>query len=80
MNMPQRGELYDKTQAVPDSTRLIEDVASGIGKLSVELADVLGNIHDVADRVSGSRPLPAPSRKSPTRGLSWFQRCSRSAN
>ncbi len=53
MNMPQRGELYDKTQTVPDSTRLIEDVASGIGKLSVELADVLGNIHDVADRVSG---------------------------
>lgn len=53
MNKPQRGELYDKTQTVPDSTRLIEDVASGIGKLSVELADVLGNIHDVADRVSG---------------------------
>ena len=52
MNMPQPFKLHDDISAAPDSSKLIENVSSGIGKLSVELADVLGNLHDVADRVS----------------------------
>ncbi|MBX9711314.1 MAG: methyl-accepting chemotaxis protein [Xanthobacteraceae bacterium] len=32
--------------------RLVDELGNGIGSLGVELADVLGNLHDVADRVS----------------------------
>ncbi len=32
--------------------KLIEDLGNGVGRLGVELADVLGNVHDVAERVS----------------------------
>ncbi len=36
----------------PNSTALLDDLSNGIGQLGVELADVLGNLHYVADRVS----------------------------
>ncbi len=36
----------------PNSTALLDDLSNGIGHLGVELADVLGNLHYVADRVS----------------------------
>jgi methyl-accepting chemotaxis protein len=32
--------------------RLLDDLGNGIGRLGVDLADVLGNLHDVAGRVS----------------------------
>lgn len=32
--------------------RLVDELGNGIGGLGVELADVLGNLHDVADRVA----------------------------
>ena len=42
-----------KTDAPPpNSTALLDDLSNGIGQLGVELADVLGNLHYVADRVS----------------------------
>jgi methyl-accepting chemotaxis protein len=53
MAVPQPVRLHDVIPAAADSTKLIDDVSSGIGKLSVELADILGNLHDVAHRVSG---------------------------
>jgi methyl-accepting chemotaxis protein len=34
------------------SERLVEDLGNGVGRLGVELADVLGNVHDVAERVT----------------------------
>ncbi|MBI3700759.1 MAG: methyl-accepting chemotaxis protein [Afipia sp.] len=36
----------------PNSTALLDDLSNGIGQLGVELADVLGNLNFVADRVS----------------------------
>ncbi|MBN8981706.1 MAG: methyl-accepting chemotaxis protein [Rhizobiales bacterium] len=36
----------------PNSTALLDDLSNGIGQLGVELADVLGNLHYVAERVS----------------------------
>ena len=36
-----------------DSNRLIDQLANRIGGLGVELADVAGNVQDVASRVSG---------------------------
>ena len=42
---------YD-TAPQPNSTALLDDLSNGIGQLGVELADVLGNLHYVADRVS----------------------------
>jgi methyl-accepting chemotaxis protein len=41
------------TDAPPaNSTALLDDLSNGIGQLGVELADVLGNLHYVAERVS----------------------------
>ena len=34
------------------SERLVDELGNGLGNLGVELADVLGNLHDVASRVS----------------------------
>jgi methyl-accepting chemotaxis protein len=42
----------DDNSSLPNSTALLDDLSNGIGQLGVELADVLGNLHYVADRVS----------------------------
>ncbi|HLH90626.1 MAG TPA: methyl-accepting chemotaxis protein [Xanthobacteraceae bacterium] len=45
----------DRTAASParrDGERLLDDISNDIGRLGVDLADVLGNLHDVAGRVS----------------------------
>jgi methyl-accepting chemotaxis protein len=39
-------------QASTTSERLVDELGNGLGNLGVELADVLGNLHDVASRVS----------------------------
>ena len=38
---------------IPTADGLLDRVSNDIGALGVELADVLGNLHDVADRVGG---------------------------
>jgi methyl-accepting chemotaxis protein len=46
--------IVDRTVAVPsDSERLVDQLANRIGGLGVELADVAGNLQEVAGRVSG---------------------------
>jgi methyl-accepting chemotaxis protein len=45
-------KLVENDAPKPDSTALLDDLSNGIGQLGVELADVLGNLHYVADRVS----------------------------
>ena len=55
MNMPQPFKLHDDISAAPDSSKLIENVSTGIGKLSVELADVLGNLHFVLSAVGDDK-------------------------
>jgi methyl-accepting chemotaxis protein len=46
--------ISDRTAAIPsDSERLVDRLANRIGGLGVELADVAGNVQDVAGRVSG---------------------------
>ncbi|WP_315832228.1 methyl-accepting chemotaxis protein [Bradyrhizobium prioriisuperbiae] len=41
-----------KDQAAAQSERLLDNLSNGIGQLGVDLADVLGNLQDVASRVS----------------------------
>ncbi len=44
----------DRAAAIPsDSERLVDQLANRIGGLGVELADVAGNLQEVAGRVSG---------------------------
>ncbi|MDR3465214.1 MAG: methyl-accepting chemotaxis protein [Xanthobacteraceae bacterium] len=43
--------LPESPPVAPASDGLLDDVSNGIGALGVELADVLGNLSDVADRV-----------------------------
>src|SRR5664279_1659295 len=43
---------FENASSLPNSTALLNDLSNGIGQLGVELADVLGNLHFVADRVS----------------------------
>jgi methyl-accepting chemotaxis protein len=46
--------ITDRAAAIPsDSERLVDQLANRIGGLGVELADVAGNVQDVAGRVSG---------------------------
>src|SRR5229473_5728227 len=46
--------IVDRIAAVPsDSERLVDQLANRIGGLGVELADVAGNLQEVAGRVSG---------------------------
>jgi methyl-accepting chemotaxis protein len=46
--------ISDRTTAIPtDSERLVDQLANRIGGLGVELADVAGNLQEVAGRVSG---------------------------
>ncbi|MBN9586737.1 MAG: chemotaxis protein [Afipia sp. 62-7] len=42
----------ENPDARSNSTALLDDLSNGIGELGVELADVLGNLHYVAERVS----------------------------
>jgi methyl-accepting chemotaxis protein len=46
--------ILDRTTAIPtDSERLVDQLANRIGGLGVELADVAGNLQEIASRVSG---------------------------
>ncbi|WP_458760966.1 methyl-accepting chemotaxis protein [Afipia sp. TerB] len=52
MAQPQPEMPTDVSSSRSVSERLVEDLGNGVGRLGVELADVLGNVHDVAERVS----------------------------
>lgn len=52
MTFAQRSAQADVTAIAPDSEHLLDELGNRIGGLGVELADVRGNLHDVADRVS----------------------------
>ncbi|MGP8119884.1 MAG: methyl-accepting chemotaxis protein [Xanthobacteraceae bacterium] len=51
MSNPQVATLSASPAIAPESDGLLDRLSDGIGALGVELADVLGNLHDVADRV-----------------------------
>ncbi|KQW23025.1 chemotaxis protein [Afipia sp. Root123D2] len=52
MTLPQLEMPISGSSSGAPSEHLIEDLGNGVGRLGVELADVLGNVHDVAERVS----------------------------
>lgn len=52
MAQPQPDTPTDASPSRSVSEKLVEDLGNGVGRLGVELADVLGNVHDVAERVS----------------------------
>lgn len=52
MPNPQPEMLNGVSSSGSVSEQLIEELGNGVGRLGVELADVLGNVHDVAERVS----------------------------
>src|SRR5260370_15172246 len=52
MPMTQPAKLERAADTPPDSERLVDQLANRIGGLGVELADVAGNLQEVAGRVS----------------------------
>src|SRR5260370_14184910 len=52
MPMTQPAKLERAADTPPDSDRLVDQLATRIGGLGVELADVAGNLQEVAGRVS----------------------------
>lgn len=52
MTFAQRSPQADITATGSDSEHLLDELGNRIGGLGVELADVRGNLHDVASRVS----------------------------
>ena len=52
MTLPQPSAAHEIAATAPDSDNLLDELGNRIGGLGVELADVRGNLHDVASRVS----------------------------
>ena len=52
MSLAQATKLENVAAAVSPAERLVDQLASKIGGLGVELADVAGNVQEVASRVS----------------------------
>jgi methyl-accepting chemotaxis protein len=52
MSVVRPANLGMPAAVAPDSERLVEQLANGIGSLGVELADVAGNVQEVASRVT----------------------------
>src|ERR1700730_14163428 len=52
MSVAQRGEVEREAALPSDAERLVDQLANRIGGLGVELADVAGNLQEVAGRVS----------------------------
>jgi methyl-accepting chemotaxis protein len=48
----QVASVQTSAASAPESERLLDDLGNGLGQLGVELADVLGNLQDVAGRVA----------------------------
>src|SRR3569623_1538280 len=49
---PLHAQILTAPDAPTVSEKLVDELGNGLGNLGVELADVLGNLHDVASRVS----------------------------
>lgn len=52
MTLPQPSAAHEIAATAPDADNLLDELGNRIGGLGVELADVRGNLHDVASRVS----------------------------
>lgn len=52
MTLPQPSAAHEIAATPPDADNLLDELGNRIGGLGVELADVRGNLHDVASRVS----------------------------